>query len=199
LFGIGYLPAIPVTADEFSDAANQELWRKEKNMLVLKLWSDVHRRTLIDVFVLVAPEIAQFCEGFSASTRFDSEEAERSISCHPELAKDLTARQAALCQRSSSSKLMAPPTTPSVPKNAKEKVTLVRPREILRKLPMNLPLAGGRHPAFAVGRSSTRQRRGVRQSCAAFASRTDFRPTGRRGSKGGLRSECLIPSESVSR
>jgi len=71
--------------------------------------------------------------------------------------------------------------------------------QALRKLPMNLPVAGGRHPAFAVGRSSTRQRRGVRQSCAAFASRTDFRPTGRRGSKGGLRSECLIPSESVSR
>ena len=51
LFAIGYTPAIPVTAAEFADPARREKWRKDKNMLVLKLWSDVHQRTPIDVFV----------------------------------------------------------------------------------------------------------------------------------------------------
>jgi len=129
------------------------------------------------------------------------------IICHPELAKDLTAGQSALGHHSPFSELTAPPDEPSVPITRRLKRTSRSPREIpstdsgqaLRRLPMNLPLAGGRHPAFAVGRSLTRERRGVRQSCAAFASRTDFRPTGRRLRKGSLRSECLIPSESVSR
>ena len=33
------------------DAANREMWRQDKNMLVLKLWSDSHQRTPIDLFV----------------------------------------------------------------------------------------------------------------------------------------------------
>jgi hypothetical protein len=51
LFAIGYTPAIPVTAEEFADPGRREKWRTDKNMLVLKLWSDGHRRTPIDVFV----------------------------------------------------------------------------------------------------------------------------------------------------
>lgn len=51
LAGIGYQMAIPVTAEEFADAHHREQWRAEKNMIVLKLWSDLHRRTPIDIFI----------------------------------------------------------------------------------------------------------------------------------------------------
>jgi len=79
--------------------------------------------------------------------RFASEESECSINCHPELAKDLTTHQAALCHRSTFSKLTALLAMPSVPKTLEVKITVGRPREIpstdsgqaLRKLPMNLP------------------------------------------------------------
>ncbi len=51
LFSVGYRIANPVTAEDFADVKKREVWRKEKGMVVLKLWSDVHRRTPIDVFV----------------------------------------------------------------------------------------------------------------------------------------------------
>jgi predicted nucleotidyltransferase len=51
LLAIGYSPSIPVTPEEFADATIRETWRREKAMLVLKLWSDIHRRTPLDVFV----------------------------------------------------------------------------------------------------------------------------------------------------
>jgi hypothetical protein len=51
LMDIGYQLAIPVSPEEFADASRRDEWRREKNMVVLKLWSDVHRRTPIDVFI----------------------------------------------------------------------------------------------------------------------------------------------------
>lgn len=51
LLAIGYQLAIPESPEAFADAAQRELWRKEKNMIVLKLWSDHHRRTPVDIFV----------------------------------------------------------------------------------------------------------------------------------------------------
>jgi len=51
LLGIGYQMSIPVTPEQVADESNRESWRREKNMIVLKLWSDVHRRTPVDVFV----------------------------------------------------------------------------------------------------------------------------------------------------
>ncbi|MBX2992923.1 MAG: hypothetical protein KF749_17365 [Bacteroidetes bacterium] len=51
LKSIGYNMSIPVTPEDFADAAKRDDWRKNKNMIVLKLWSDEHRRTPIDVFV----------------------------------------------------------------------------------------------------------------------------------------------------
>ena len=51
LQAIGYQLAIPVTVEEFGDSAIRERWRKEQNMIVLKLWSDDHRRTPVDIFV----------------------------------------------------------------------------------------------------------------------------------------------------
>lgn len=48
---IDYHMSIPVTPEEFADPRRREEWRAEKNMVVLKLWSDTHRRTPIDVFI----------------------------------------------------------------------------------------------------------------------------------------------------
>ena len=51
LLNIGYQMQIPEQPEAFADLATRERWRQEKNMIVLKLWSDQHRRTPIDVFV----------------------------------------------------------------------------------------------------------------------------------------------------
>ena len=51
LFAVGYRLAIPVSLEDFADPVNRETWRVEKGMIVLKLWSDDHRRTPINVFV----------------------------------------------------------------------------------------------------------------------------------------------------
>ena len=51
LLAIGYHLAIPVQPEEFADAATREDWRRDKQMIVLKLWSDEHRRTPVDIFV----------------------------------------------------------------------------------------------------------------------------------------------------
>jgi hypothetical protein len=51
LMSVGYRMSIPVTPEDFAVEENRERWRKEKDMIVLKLWSDEHRRTTIDVFV----------------------------------------------------------------------------------------------------------------------------------------------------
>ncbi len=51
LFSAGYRIATPVTAKDFVDPLKREGWRKEKGMVVLKLCSDIHHRTPIDVFV----------------------------------------------------------------------------------------------------------------------------------------------------
>jgi hypothetical protein len=61
---IGYQMPIPVTPEQFADAANREAWRKEKNMTVLRLWSDLHRRTPVDVFVY---EPFHFTEEYAAA------------------------------------------------------------------------------------------------------------------------------------
>ncbi len=51
LLAIGYHMAIPAKPEEFADPAVREDWRKSKQMIVLKLWSDQHRRTPVDIFV----------------------------------------------------------------------------------------------------------------------------------------------------
>jgi hypothetical protein len=51
LLAVGWRMSVPVTPEEFADPKLRESWRKEKNMIVLKLWSDAHHRTPIDVFV----------------------------------------------------------------------------------------------------------------------------------------------------
>jgi hypothetical protein len=51
LMKIGYNIRIPVTPEQFADPVLREQWRREKNMVVLQLWSETHLRTPIDVFV----------------------------------------------------------------------------------------------------------------------------------------------------
>ncbi len=51
LLGVGYHLMIPEKPETFADPAVREKWRTDKGMIVLKLWSDEHRRTPIDVFV----------------------------------------------------------------------------------------------------------------------------------------------------
>jgi hypothetical protein len=43
--------AVPVQAAEFADRATRERLLREKGMVVLNFWSDVHRATSLDVFV----------------------------------------------------------------------------------------------------------------------------------------------------
>ena len=51
LMAAGYNMRIPVTPEQFANPALRESWRRDKNMIVLQLWSDLHRRTPVDVFV----------------------------------------------------------------------------------------------------------------------------------------------------
>ena len=51
LLGAGYRLMIPEKAEAFADPVVRQKWRTEKGMIVLKLWSDEHSRTPIDVFV----------------------------------------------------------------------------------------------------------------------------------------------------
>ena len=75
LLNIGYRMAIPATPEQFADAATREEWRRDKQMIVLKLWSDEHQRTPVDIFVyepfpfdLEAPraQSLEVCPGIAA-------------------------------------------------------------------------------------------------------------------------------------
>lgn len=68
LIDIGYQLAIPVSPEDFADQENREKWRREKSMIVLKLWSDRHRRTPVDVFVY---EPFPFDSEFKAAARLE--------------------------------------------------------------------------------------------------------------------------------
>lgn len=51
LGGLGFRPAVPVTAAQFSDAGQRAAWARDKGMMVLQLWSDAHKETSVDIFV----------------------------------------------------------------------------------------------------------------------------------------------------
>ncbi|HEY5793296.1 MAG TPA: hypothetical protein VIS74_08355 [Chthoniobacterales bacterium] len=60
----GFAPVQPITAEQFGDRALRESWRKDKGMLVLKIWSDRHRETPVDIFVY---EPFDFSEEYDAA------------------------------------------------------------------------------------------------------------------------------------
>jgi hypothetical protein len=51
LEGLGYRPAVPVTAESFADPEQRARWIADKGMTVLHLESDAHRETGVDLFV----------------------------------------------------------------------------------------------------------------------------------------------------
>lgn len=51
LFNIGYQMSIPARLQDFANPETREEWRQSKGMITLKLWSDEHQRTPIDIFV----------------------------------------------------------------------------------------------------------------------------------------------------
>lgn len=66
LEGIGYRPAIPVTARDFADAEVRQRWIADKGMQVLSFFSDSHPETSVDVFV---QEPFDFAEEYEAALR----------------------------------------------------------------------------------------------------------------------------------
>ncbi len=75
LLEVGYRMSIPAPPEDFADPAIREGWRRAKEMIVLKLWSDEHRRTPVDIFVYepfsLADELAkverlEICPGLCA-------------------------------------------------------------------------------------------------------------------------------------
>jgi len=51
LVEIGYSMSIPAKPEDFANPALREDWRRNKGMITLKLWSDEHQRTPVDIFV----------------------------------------------------------------------------------------------------------------------------------------------------
>ena len=49
---LGYRPLVPVNAEQFADPALREAMIRDKGMKVLQFFSDAHRQTPIDVFVI---------------------------------------------------------------------------------------------------------------------------------------------------
>ena len=68
LLRAGWRLAIPEKPEAFADVATRERWRTEKNMIVLKLWSDEHRRTPVDIFIY---EPFDFAAEFARAERLE--------------------------------------------------------------------------------------------------------------------------------
>lgn len=51
LGALGYRPLVPITGEQFANAAQRESWIRDKGMQVLQFWSDAHRETPVDLFV----------------------------------------------------------------------------------------------------------------------------------------------------
>lgn len=49
---LGYQPRVPITAAQFADPALRARWIRDKQMKVLQFYSDLHRETPVDVFVI---------------------------------------------------------------------------------------------------------------------------------------------------
>jgi len=48
---LGYVPRVPVPATDFADPVKRESWIREKGMVVFQMFSTLHDRTPIDLFV----------------------------------------------------------------------------------------------------------------------------------------------------
>jgi Aminoglycoside-2''-adenylyltransferase len=50
LTGLGFRPALPVSAEEFADSTRRRRWIEERNMQVFSLVSDDYRDAAVDIF-----------------------------------------------------------------------------------------------------------------------------------------------------
>jgi len=48
---LGFRLTIPVPIEQAADPSQLARWHEEKNMIVMQMWSDAHRRTPIDIFI----------------------------------------------------------------------------------------------------------------------------------------------------
>ena len=62
LASIGYQPIVPVTAQSLADPLERRRWISEKGMQVLNFFSDQHKATAVDIFVV---------EPFDFQTEYD--------------------------------------------------------------------------------------------------------------------------------
>ena len=51
LTGLGYVPRVPVAAEDFANAELRETWRREKGMEVFSLWNPDDPMSVVDLFV----------------------------------------------------------------------------------------------------------------------------------------------------
>jgi uncharacterized protein (DUF1330 family) len=51
LTALGYRPMVPVAIEGLADAGERRRWMEEKNAVVLRLHSEAHRKTPIDIFI----------------------------------------------------------------------------------------------------------------------------------------------------
>ena len=64
----GYQMSIPARPQDFADPVMREDWRQNKGMITLKLWSDQHQRTPIDIFVY---EPFDFAKEYATATTLE--------------------------------------------------------------------------------------------------------------------------------
>ena len=68
LLDIGYKMSIPARPEDFANSGMRENWRQNKGMITLKLWSDQHQRTPVDIFVY---EPFDFAKEYAIATKLE--------------------------------------------------------------------------------------------------------------------------------
>jgi predicted nucleotidyltransferase len=68
LLDIGYQMSIPARPEDFANPEMREDWRRCKGMITLKLWSDQHQRTPVDIFVY---EPFDFAKEYATATTLE--------------------------------------------------------------------------------------------------------------------------------
>ena len=68
LLDIGYKMSIPARPEDFANPGMRENWRQNKGMITLKLWSDQHQRTPVDIFVY---EQFDFMKEYATATKLE--------------------------------------------------------------------------------------------------------------------------------
>ena len=68
LLDIGYQMSIPASPEDFANPEMRENWRQNNGMITLKLWSDQHQRTPVDIFVY---EPFDFAKEYATPTKLE--------------------------------------------------------------------------------------------------------------------------------